>query len=170
MTRFPFSLPDELTRRLPSPAPDGRHYVDVRVAGRWDGILVLDPSGRCLGVYLGGRLQECDLPFAAHQIEDVRRASLHNRVLTAMPFDLWDAALLTLVVFSPAALLLAYFVAPPLALLAMLGCAAAIHVMYLHRGFPLIRLPLAVAGLGQMLAGAAILLRWLEELLTSGRT
>jgi hypothetical protein len=169
MTHCPFRLPDELIQRLPSPAADGCHYVDVRVARTWDGVLVINKAGFCIGVYLGRCLQECCLPFEASEIEDVRAASLHNRVLAALPFDLWGAALLTIGVFSPTALLLGHFVAPPLALFAVVGCAAAIHVMYLSwEGWPLIRLPMAVLGVNQIVWGLVILLRWLRELLTAG--
>src|SRR5947209_7906794 len=147
MTHCPFRFPDELVQRLPPAAADGCHYVDVRVAGKWDGVLVINKAGLCIGVYLGRSLQECCLPFEANEIEDVRAASLHNRVLAALPFDLWVAALLTIWVFSPTALLLGHFVAPPLALLAVVGCAAAIHVMYLSwEGWSLIRLPTTLLG------------------------
>jgi hypothetical protein len=142
--------------------------VDVRVVGKWDGILVINKAGLCIGVYLGRRIQDCDLPFEGSKIQDVRRPSLHNRILTAIPFDLLYAALLTIGVFSPIALLLGYFLFPPLALLGVVGCAAAIHVTYLSlEGRALIRLPMAILGINQIVWGLVIVLYWLRELLRS---
>ena len=185
MTTYPFSLRSDLVQPLPPPAPDGFHYVDVRVSGRWDGILVVDDGGLCVGVYEGRRTQENPLPFDASQIEDVRSASLHNRLLASVPFDLWDAALLTIFVGSPIALVLAYLalfvtvfgspiavilaliVVPLLSLLSILGCAGAIHLMYLPPGFFFIRLLAALFGIFQIVAGAIVLWLWMLRLFTS---
>ena len=129
--------------------------------GKWDGILVVDTRGSCTGVHVGRRTEEVPLPFDASDIEDVRPGSLINRVLGSLPFDLWDVALLTVFVASPVVLLLAHLMVPALGLLSILGCAAAICLMYQTGGFPLIRLPAALLGLAQMLEGARLVIRWI---------
>src|SRR5580698_6456000 len=112
MTSYPFPLPEAVMRSLQTPAGDGKHYLDVRVAGKWDGILVVDGHGMCIGVYIRRRIEAWSLPFAPNDIEAVRSASVCNRVVAAMPFDLWSSALLTIVVLSPVALLLGWLVWP----------------------------------------------------------
>ncbi len=139
----------------------------MRVSGKWDGILVVDNGGLCVGVYVGRRTQEYPLPFDGSQIEDVRSASLRNRLLASVPFDLWDAALLTILVGSPVALVLAHLVLPPLGLLSILGCAGAISVMYQSPGFPFIRPFAALFGIVQIVIGAIVAWRWVVGLLTS---
>lgn len=162
MTAYPFPLPERLQQRLPAPSRDGNHYLDVRVAGMWDGILVVNDAGRCIGIYHRRRVEEYPLFFAAAQIEDIREASLLNRFLAALPFHLWDGAVLTIVVFSPIALLLAFFVSPLFAMFSVVACAGAIFVMYLAPGFPFIRFPVAVLGLAQIVSGGVLLLRILS--------
>ena len=161
MTTYPFALPDVLRQRLPSPSRDGNHYLDVRVGRKWDGILVVDAAGLCIGIYVRNRVEEHPLPFAAEEIEDVRRASLGNRLLALLPVDLWDAALLTILVVSPIALFLGYLVSPLFALVSVFACVWAIHIMYQSPGFPFIRLPVANLGLMQIVSGGWLLLRWL---------
>src|SRR5579862_1081351 len=113
---FPFPIPATLMAKLPPPSRDGKHYLDVCVAGKWDGILVVDGNGMCLGIYVARRITEWELPFTANDIEDIRRASLWHRFLAALPFEPWNSALLTVFVFSPIALLLGWFVWPLFAL------------------------------------------------------
>lgn len=161
MTAYPFVLRDDLVARLPPPSQDGFHYVDVKVREKWDGSLVVDTRGSCTGVYVGRRTEELPLPFDASDIEDVRPACLINRVLGSLPFDLWDGALVIVFVVSPVVLLLANLMLPALGLLSILGCAAAICLMYQTDGFPLIRLPAALLGLVQMLAGTILVIRWI---------
>ena len=92
-------------------------------------------------------------------IEDIRNASLWNLVLAAMPFDLYAAAVLTVVVISPVTLVLGWMVFPLFALFSVVACAVAIYVMYLAPGFPFTRLPVAFFGLGQIVSGGVFLLR-----------
>jgi hypothetical protein len=165
MTSFPFPLPPTVLRNLPPPARDGNHYLDVRVAGKWDGVIVTDCHGLCIGVYIGRRIEACALPFAPGDIEDIRRASAWNRLLAAMPFDLWNGAVVTILILSPAALALGWLGSPLFALVSIVACSVAIHVMYLARGFPLIRFPLAVGGLCQILSAGLCLLRSLADAL-----
>jgi hypothetical protein len=104
MTSYPFSLRAELQQRLPSPSSNGKRYADVRVAGKWDGVLVIDSAGLCVGIYIRGRVEPYPLPFDPAEIEDIRPASLWNRSLASLPFDLWDVAVLTIIAISPVAL------------------------------------------------------------------
>lgn len=150
MTTYPFALPARLGQRLPPPGRDGYSYVDVRWAGRWDGILVVDELGRCVGAFVGRRVQQHPLPFAPDDLEEVRPASRWNRLQAALPGDPQVWSLLTVLVLSPAAIMVSRFVSPWLALLPATGCAAAIRVMYGAGGFPLIRLPVALCGSAQI--------------------
>jgi len=158
----PFPFPEHLRQRLPAPLRDGNHYVDVLVAGTWHGILVVNAAGLCIGVSVRRRIEESPLSFAADQIEDVRRASALNRLLAALPMDLWDGAVLTIVVLSPMALLMSFLISPLFATFSVAACGASIFLMYLAPGFPLIRLPVAVLGLGQILSGIVLLVRSLS--------
>lgn len=162
MTMSPFPFPEHLRQRLPAPLRDGNHYVDVLVAGTWHGILVVNAAGLCIGVSVRRRIEESPLSFAADQIEDVRRASALNRLLAALPMDLWDGAVLTIVVLSPMALLMSFLISPLFATFSVAACGASIFLMYLAPGFPLIRLPVAVLGLGQILSGIVLLVRSLS--------
>ncbi len=154
--------------RLPPPERDGYHHVDVKVNGEWDGILVVDSSGICTGVYVGRRTEEWPLPFEAAEIQDLRPACLRNRLLAQIPFDLWDGALLTVFIVSPIFLVLAHNLLPALALPAVIGSALAIYLMYQAPGFPFIRLPAAMLALTEIIIGARQLLAWIIVLLTQG--
>ncbi|MEX0939681.1 MAG: hypothetical protein WDZ59_17585 [Pirellulales bacterium] len=135
--------------------------MDVRVAGKWDGILVVDTAGMCVGVYFCRRVGECFLGFSADQIEDIRRASLLNRFLAGLPFDLYRAGVFTILVISPIALLLGVFFSPFFATFSMVACAAAIYLMSVVGGFILMRLPVVLFGLGQIVSAGILLLRLL---------
>ncbi len=159
MTTCPFPLPAALLEKLPPASRDENHYLDVRVGGKWDGVVVANSKGMCIGVYIHRRIEQHPLPFAGGDIEDVRKASLCNRILAAIPFDLWDVAVLTIVVVSPMALMLAWLLWLPFALISILACAVAIRIMYLVPGFPFIRLPIAILGMGQIVYGGIFLIR-----------
>jgi hypothetical protein len=159
MTTYPFALPTDLHQRLPPPASDGNRYIDVLVAGKWDGILVIDGAGMCVGIYIRRHTEPYPLPFDAAAIQDIRPSSLWNRCLASLPLDLWDAAVLTIVVVSPVALVFAWLLAPLLAVVPLLACAVSIYIMYLAPGFPFIRLPVAVIGLCQMIVAAGLVVR-----------
>jgi hypothetical protein len=160
MTTYPFQLRQELAARLPPPAPDGRCYIDVKVGGAWDGILVVDPQGVCSGIYVRRRIEEWPLPFDASQIEDVRPACPWNRVLAQIPFDLFTGSLVTVIIVSPALLVLSVLLFPPLAVVSVVACTLAIYFMYQASGFPFIRLPVAILGVGQVIVGVMLLARW----------
>jgi hypothetical protein len=159
MRTYPFALPTSLLTRLPSSSKDGRYYLDVRVKNRWDGILVVDHDGMCIGVYVRRRIEEYPLPFAAGDIEEIRRASLYNRALAAMPFDLYEAGLIGIMVVSPIMFVLGCFVSAFFFAAVVLACAAAIHLMYLSAGFPFTRLPVALVGIAEILFAVGRLLR-----------
>jgi hypothetical protein len=135
------------------------------VAGKWDGILVINGAGMCIGIYIHRGVEEYPLPFAPGEIEDIRRASLWNRFLCSLPFDLWSAALLTIFVFSPISLILGRFCLP-FALLSIVACVTAIRFMYrCGGGFVLIRLPAAICGVSQIVWAIVLLLRGLRSAL-----
>ena len=162
MTTYPFALPIHLQQLLPSPTPDGNRYVDVLVESKWDGILVVDRAGMCVGIYIRRQVEPYPLPFDAAAIEDVRPASLWNRCLASIPVNLWNAAVLTILLASPGVLVLASLLAPPLAVISLLACALSIRIMYLAPEFPFIRLPVAVLCLCQIITGMGFLLRSLR--------
>ena len=133
--------------------------MDVRVRGKWDGVIVVDDNGICIGVYIRRRIETCPLPFAPSEIEDIRNASLWNLVLAAMPFDLYDAAVFTVVLISPVTLVLGWMVFPLFALFSVVACGVAIYVMYLAPGFIFTRFPVAFFGFGQIVWASVFLLR-----------
>ena len=77
----PFPLPDRFIQKL-GPLPNcGYWKLDVLVAGKWDGILVVDTTYRCIGAFAWNRVEPENLPFSVDNIEDVRPACLWNLVL-----------------------------------------------------------------------------------------
>jgi len=159
-TIYPFPLPKELIARLPPLAADGLRYIDVKVRGAWDGILVVDARGSCVGIHVRRRVEPFPLPFEPSQIEDVRPASTWNRLLAQLPFDLFAASLLTVFLISPALLVLSRTLLAPLSAASALACLPAIYCMYQSPGFPLIRPFAAVVGLAQAILGAVWFLFW----------
>lgn len=160
-TTYPFRWAEHLIVRLPPAGIDGILHIDVKTAGEWGGILVVDAEGNCIGVYVRRRVVEYPLPFEASEIEDVRAACWRHRLLAQIPFDPFTAALLTVFVVSPVLLLTAYFALPPLSVVSTVSCIGAIYVMYQAPGFPAIRLPTALAALTQAILGVLLLVRWL---------
>ena len=159
-TEYPFRLSDALIRRLPAPAIDGLRNIDVKVRGTWDGILVVNAEGSCIGIRVRRRVEEFPLPFEPSHIEDVRSACLWNRALAQVPFDLYDASLVTVLIVSPALLVLSRIVLPPLSLVAAAACLLSAYFMYQSSGFPFIRPLAALAGLAQAVVGIAWFVRW----------
>jgi hypothetical protein len=159
VTTYPFPIPAPLMQRLPLPARDRNHYLDVRVRGRWDGVIAVDGSGMCIGVYICRRIEKFPLPFTANDIEDIRKATLSNRILASFPFNIWNCEILTVVAFSPVTLVLAWMISPLFALISVFACSVAIYILYLAPGWPFIRLPVAMFGLGQIVSGGLCLLR-----------
>ena len=160
-TMYPFRLSEELSSRLPAPGADGLRDVDVKVRGAWDGILVVNSEGCCIGIRVRRRVDEFPLPFDPSQIEDVRPACLWNRALAQVPFDLYDASLVTVLIGSPVLLVLSKLVFAPLSLVAVAACLISIYFMYQVHGFPFIRPLAALAGLAQAVVGTAWFVRWL---------
>lgn len=163
-TSYPFRLPDRLISRLPRAGADGLSYIDVKVDGKWDGILVVDPEGNCRGVHVRRQVEEFPLDFESSQIEDVRAACLWNRLLAQIPLDFFDAALLLVFVVSPVVLLMSLFLLPPLSLVSTTVCLLAIFVMYKTPGFIFIRLPAALFALAQAISGIVLFATWLIKL------
>lgn len=160
---YPFRLSDELIHRLPEPGPNGLRDIDVKVAGTWDGILVVNSDGDCIGVRVRRRVEEWPLRFKPSQIEEVRPACLWNRLLALVPFDLYDASLATVFIGSPVLLVLSKFIAPPLSAVAVVACLLSIYFMYQVSGFPFIRPLAAMVGLSQAAIGTAWFLRWISH-------
>lgn len=158
-TPYPFDLPHALVGQLPPSTRDGLRYIDVRVRGSWDGVLVLDPSDRCVGIQVRGRVEQCPLPFEAASIEAVRPASLWNRVLARVPFDLHAASLVAVFIASPATLALSAVWSRALAPASIVSCLLAIRFLYLGSGFPLVRPFAALLALAQVVLGVAVLSR-----------
>lgn len=163
MTKYPFRLADELIARLPPTAPDGLRYIDVKVGGAWDGILVVNSEGNCVGVHVRRRVEEFPLRFEVSQIEEVRPACLWNRLLAQVPFDLYAASLSTVFIGSPILLLLSNTLVPPLSAVAVVACLLSIYFMYQVSGFPFIRPLAAILGLTQAVVGTACFLRWVSH-------
>jgi hypothetical protein len=159
VTKYPFPIPAALLPKLPAKSRDGNHYLDVCVAGKWAGILVVNGDGLCIGIYVGRTIEQWSLPFAADEIQDIRRASLWNRFLAAIPFDPYSAAVLTIILISPAAWLLASLAWPWIAIVSVLACTLAVYIMYLAPGWPFTRFPVAMLGLSQIVRGSIFLIR-----------
>lgn len=130
--------------------------------GAWDGILVVNSAGSCIGIRVRRRVEEFPLPFEPSQIEDVRPACLWNRALARIPFDLYDASLVTILIVSPALLVLSRTVFPPSSLVAAAACLLSIYFMYQSAGFPFIRPLVACVGLAQALVGITWFVRWVS--------
>jgi hypothetical protein len=161
-TVHPFRLPDALVARLPPPASDGQRYIDVRVRGAWDGILVVDPAGDCVGIHVRRRVEALpiQLPFEPSQIEDVRAASLWNRSLAAFPFDFFIASLVMAFVVSPVLLVLSRVVLAPFAGVSAMASLLALFCLVLSSAYHLIRQFVALACLAQAAVGASWFLEW----------
>jgi hypothetical protein len=170
---FPFPLPAHLVPQLPPPARDGSHYIDVRVAGKWDGILVVDSRGMCVGVYDYRRIDEYPLPFQVSEIEAIRPACLYHRILAAYPLTLWTTALALCWIVSPLLLLLAgtawlfaWAALPVFAAGSLVACALSAYVMYLsyrEGGFPFLRLPTVLFGIAQIQTAVLLITVWLRS-------
>lgn len=84
-TDYPFVLPAHVGHALPPAKKDGNIYVDVRVRGKWDGILVFNKQSECIGAYCGRRIDKWPLPFTPAEIEAVRPACFVNRLMASFP-------------------------------------------------------------------------------------
>jgi len=164
-TSYPFALPTSVIGQLPAPGVDGLRNIDVLVGGTWDGILVVNADGYCIGIRVRRRVEEYPLPFEPSAIEAVRPASLWNRALAQIPFDLYDASVVTVLLVSPAFLAASYFWLPALACIAVVACLLSVYFMYQVHGFPLIRPLVALLGLCQAAVGSAWFIRWVATLL-----
>lgn len=154
-TATPFDLPEEHRGILPEAGRNGLILADVRVAGRWDGILVIDGNHRCTGVYLGGKVIDWSLPFAPADIEAYRKACAWNRFLASMPPELLSPYPV-LWFGCPALMALGHFVSHWMLLSVPVLAGICIIRMYSEGGFPLIRMPSATFGVSLSVAAIAI--------------
>jgi hypothetical protein len=165
LTTYPFELPTHLTTRIPSPGRDGNAYVDARIGGRWDGILVIDSDRRCIGVYVHRSIIQWPLQFQPNEIEDLRPASIWNLVLATLPagFTPYGASVVTVWILCP--ILLIFGLTTNILLLPLVAMIVIIcHIgLYRVRGFPFSRFPTSVAGLGFLVAAiVGFVVKWLS--------
>ena len=83
--RTPFPLPSLHRRTLRKLPSCGFWKLDVRVKGKWDGILAVTPDFSVAGVYVRGKIEAWNLPFASDDIEAVRPASMWRRIFARCP-------------------------------------------------------------------------------------
>lgn len=159
-TTYPFDVPSRLIGRLPRRSRDGNVYADVRFRGSWDGILVVDRSHRCIGVYAGRRIVEVPLPFGADEMEDLRSPSLGHRVLSQLPpgVDPYTAGSLGIVFLGPASLAAGALVSAWIALITVPVAFVGVWLMYQVRGCLFLRLPLAMLGIACAVSGVTLFL------------
>jgi hypothetical protein len=152
---YPFPIPPALVDRLPPPTgAGGLRLVDVHFRGRWDGVLAVDSSAQCVGVYVQRRVDStCLLPFTSDEIDDVRAASVWNRAIASYPFDLWITATFAILVIAPSLLFATRFVGWRAALGAIVVSTFSVRTLYEYSGFIFMRLPLAMTGLAWIIVG-----------------
>ena len=86
-TIYPFKL-SSTEKPLPRLRRDGTAYLDVRVRGEWEGILVVNEHREAVGIRCGRKTLQEDLPFDPEDIEDIRPACLWNRLFAELPMAL----------------------------------------------------------------------------------
>jgi hypothetical protein len=161
MENYPFALPHELTSRLPHAARDGNYYVDVLVHHTWDGVLVVNSAGECIGAYFGRRLQDFPLPFAPADIRDIRRACRWHRFLAALPVEpAWSAGA-SLFLLAPVCLLLGWLVWLPFTLGTLAVCTLSLIVLVPDRRFG--AFPLVLLAVSELLGCGFLYMRTLRH-------
>ena len=165
MTNYPFNIPESLRQSLPPPRTDGLRYADVQFRDTWDGILVVDSNFQCIGVNVNRRVEQHPLPFGPDEIQDFRKPCFSNRILAALPlwFDIWLASLTGILIVSPVLLAASWAFTPWICLVVFPVVVLSWMGMYSISGFPLIRLPVAVAGLCMMTTALLRLVRHIAE-------
>src|SRR4051794_31476954 len=66
-TQYPFKLPFT-HKHLPRPGRDGLTLLDVRVKGKWEGVLVVNANFECVGIRSNRETIEWDLPFVLRKL------------------------------------------------------------------------------------------------------
>jgi hypothetical protein len=158
-------IPEQLHQRLPRQSKDGYVYADVKFSGRWDGIVVINSSHEIIGVYVARQTTSWPLSFAADEIEDFRKPCLWNLFLAQFPqrVNPWNAALIAVWFIIPATIIAGFFITPWLQLLPIGLLAFSTRVLYSDRGFPFIRFPTFLFGLGGALWGLAFFLSHIRD-------
>ncbi len=141
-----FDLPEEHRGLLPEPRRDGLILADIRVDGRWDGILVIDDNHRCIGVCVGRKVIGWSLAFAPADIEAYRKPCAWNQFLAFMPPRLLSPYPVVWFV-CPALIALGHLVSHWLLLAVPVLAFICIIRMYSEGGFPLKRMPSAILGI-----------------------
>ncbi len=146
---YPFSLSPKLSTKLPRPSRDGLTYIDVKVNGTWEGILVFDERRLCVGIRCDRKTVEVPPGFSPNDIEDIRPACLWNRALAFMPARLVLAYPYAYFVILPILFALDINHAPAGSILAIILGLIAQRIVIEHlRAFGLINLLLVIAILG----------------------
>lgn len=81
MIETPCPLPTRLRDRLGAIPPSGFWKLDVRVHGKWDGVLVVNREFNVAGVFIRGRIEPFHFHFTLDDIDDVRAASWFNLLM-----------------------------------------------------------------------------------------
>lgn len=146
---YPFSLPAELEAKLPKPARGGSAYIDVKVNGAWEGILVIDDRRLCVGIRCDRQTVEYPLDFSPTDIKDIRPASLWNRTLAFLPSWLVLAYPYACFIILPLLILLDVKYAPAGSTLAIIFGLAAQRIVIEHlRAFCLFNILIVIGIFG----------------------
>jgi hypothetical protein len=93
MIQTPFPLPTRFHDRLGAIPSSDVWKLDVRVHGKWDGVLVVDREFRVAGILIRGRIEPFRFSFNPEDIEDIRAASSFNRLVANHVSRLFDVLL-----------------------------------------------------------------------------
>lgn len=159
---YPFKLKDELDAKLPKPSRDGYIFIDARVNGNWEGILVFDKRRLSIGIRCDRKILEYHPGFSPDEIEDIRPASLWNRTLACLPSRLVLAYPYACFLIIPALLCIDVNHAPAGSILAILSGLIAQKIVIDHlSAFCLTNLLIIIAILGFQAAALQSLIKTL---------
>ncbi len=165
VTHPPFLLPESIANEVPPPRMGQVSYVDVRVDGRWEGVLAINNAGECIGTYIGRRVHTLPIPFEPSDITGIRSASRWNLLVTSLPgflFSFHDLSMVLAFIVCPALLVIGVFCSGLFWVAALVLAVLAWVMMSLIQGFILMRLPTYCAALCSiMISSAGILSRYL---------
>ncbi len=160
-TIYPFKL-SSTEKPLPRLRRDGTAYLDVRVRGKWDGILVVNEHREVVGIRFDRKTYRENLPFDPEDIEDIRSACLWNRLLVELPRDLVFCYPYACLLLLPLLIFAGHFVglAGPAAAIAA-GIASQAIVTQNLKSYCITGLLLVIATFAmQILAVAVIITGW----------
>jgi len=161
VTHPPFLLPASVVDKVPPASMGEVSYIDVQVDGRWDGVLAVNQSGECIGVFIGRKIHTYPVPFDPKDIRAVRAASQWNMFLATLPgflFSFHDLSMLLAFVICPMLLALGVLLSTGFWVAAIVLAIMSWLMMSSVRGFILMRLPTYCAALCSILLACAGLL------------